>query len=103
MTYKVYDINYYAGRMGDLSGTYLIKEGALEQYNGRYFYASDVLGKHSEVSFTWPKSDRLSIKESHLFSDVDFSSVFEKTQSDIIHMGGFDFVEILDEAEMSDD
>lgn len=103
MTYKVYNISIDCGRMGSIDGTYLAVEGALDKFKGHRFYADDVLGKHSEISFVWGDGEyEPDISESKMFEGVDFSPVYEREKKDIIHIGGFGFLDCLEEPEEDD-
>lgn len=69
-------INFYAqfGRMGELHGKTLIRKSIWERLQNRRWYASEVLGKYSEVEGAYNESDfwvkELTEDQSTILADV---------------------------------
>ena len=66
--------NWYYGRQGNLEGIFIINEKNWELCQGKEWYASDVLGKHSEVNGTIDASEfttrELNDAETDLLADI---------------------------------
>ena len=49
MALKLYEYFEDYGRMGSLSGLYVMDEQDFEELKGKFYYGDELLGKHSEV------------------------------------------------------
>lgn len=70
------------GRMGDLDGVFVCEKDLLEKLKGHKVYASDVLGKHSEIPLVLD-DESIEIKS----EDQDFIEKFVEIVGDRV---GFD-------------
>lgn len=96
-----YELTIDCGRQGSLSGTFIASEEFIDSLKGKPFYADDILGKHSELSFTWGQEeldelDIFNVKESTI---EDLMNVMPSTKYNGFHVyiiGGFDFFDCTD-------
>lgn len=98
-------------RMGALEGAMLVNQVSWEKIQGRRWYASDVLGKYSEVwgeigeSEDW-KTRELSDSQVNVLQEI-FDFNLEKLEEDpenpwhipMIKLGGFSPIEYIQEEE----
>ena len=71
MVDKIYRMEVYFGRSGDLSGLFVADSAELENLFGRTIYFGEVLGKHSDVHFTLRPAHVTVVSD-----DADFVSKF---------------------------
>ena len=100
--YNFYTIEVDGGRSGSLSGAYLAKPEDMESLKGERFYATDILGKHSEISFRWGVDDvspKITISESWKVVDLDLIAKALKKSDDqkYIYVAGFPFMRYVEE------
>ena len=60
----LYRFELDCGRMGELSGLFIADQSTIEKAQGKGVYMTDVLGKHSEISYKFGEE-----KEIKLISD----------------------------------
>lgn len=100
--YNFYTIEVDCGRSGSLAGAYLAKPEDIESLNGKRFYADDILGKHSEISFRWGEDDdspKITVGDSWKVVDLNILANELKKNDDekFIYVGGFPFMEYIEE------
>lgn len=97
---RAYTASLYIRRSGSLESFILATPEKIQSLLGREFYASDVLGKHSEISFTWTQED---IDETFEETPIDTFVVAKMAEAlapgrdnTYILVSGFDFFDHTD-------
>ena len=100
--YNFYTIEVDCERSGSLAGAYIAKPDDMESLKGKRFYADDVLGKHSEISFRWGKNEylpKITVGDGWKVIDLNIlaNELNKKDGEKFILVGGFPFMDHIEE------